>query len=91
MQKAKIENIPVVDVPFKRVSVDLIGPIEPASEAGQQYILTLVDYGTRYLEAVPLKEIHTDTAAEALVDIYSRLGVPKKSLVIREHSLSQIA
>ena len=34
VQKAPMENIPVVDVPFKRVAVDLIGPIEPASEAG---------------------------------------------------------
>ena len=38
-----MENIPVVDVPFKRVAVDLIGPIEPAIEAGYLHILTLVD------------------------------------------------
>ena len=38
---------PSSDVPFKRVAVDLIGPIEPASEAGHRYILTLVDYATR--------------------------------------------
>ena len=71
VQKAPMENIPVVDVPFKRVAVDLIGPIEPASEAGHRYILTLVDYATRYPEAVPLKRIDTETVAEALVDIYS--------------------
>ena len=68
VQKAPMENIPVVDVPFKRVAVDLIGPIEPASEAGHRYILTLVDYATRY-PAVPLKRIDTETVAEALVDI----------------------
>ena len=75
-----MENIPVVDVPFKRVAVDLIGPIEPASEAGHRYILTLVDYATRYPEAVPLKRIDTETVAEALVDIFSRLGVPEEIL-----------
>ncbi|RUS68513.1 hypothetical protein EGW08_023725 [Elysia chlorotica] len=75
-----MENIPVVDVPFKRVAVDLIGPIEPASEAGHRYILTLVDYATRYPEAVPLRRIDTETVAEALVDIYSRLGVPEEIL-----------
>ena len=80
VQKAPLENIPVVDVPFKRVAVDLIGPIEPASEAGHRYILTLVDYATRYPEAVPLKRIDTETVAEALVDIYSRLGVPEEIL-----------
>ena len=80
VQKAPMENIPVVDVPFKRVAVDLIGPIEPASVAGHRYILTLVDYATRYPEAVPLKRIDTETVAEALVDIYSRLGVPEEIL-----------
>ncbi|RUS70944.1 hypothetical protein EGW08_021289 [Elysia chlorotica] len=80
VQKAPMENIPVVDVPFKRVAVDLIGPIEPASEAGHRYILTLVDYATRYPEAVPLRRIDTETVAEALVDIYSRLGVPEEIL-----------
>ena len=80
VQKAPMENIPVVDVSFKRVAVDLIGPIEPASEAGHRYILTLVDYATRYPEAVPLKRIDTETVAEALVDIYSRLGVPEEIL-----------
>ena len=80
VQKAPMENIPVVDVPFKRVAVDLIGPIEPASEAGHRYILTLVDYATRYPEAVPLKRIDIETVAEALVDIYSRLGVPEEIL-----------
>ena len=38
VQKVSMENILVVDVPFKRVAVDLIGPIEPASEAGHRYI-----------------------------------------------------
>ena len=71
-----MENIPVADVPFKRVAVDLIGPIELASEAGHRYILTLVDYATWYPEAVPLKRINTETVAEALMDIYSRFGVP---------------
>ena len=42
--------------------------------------MTLVDYVTRYPEAAPLKRIDTKTVAEALVDIYSRLGVPEEIL-----------
>ena len=34
------------------------------------YILTLVDYATRYPEAVPLKNIDTKTVAEGLLNIY---------------------
>ncbi|RUS77740.1 hypothetical protein EGW08_014499 [Elysia chlorotica] len=78
--RAPLQNIPVVDVPFKRVAVDLVGPIDPTSEDGHRYILTLVDYATRYPEAVPLKRIDGEAVAGALVNIYSRLGVPEEIL-----------
>ncbi|GFN80681.1 Zinc finger protein, partial [Plakobranchus ocellatus] len=61
-----------------RVAIDLVGPINPPSEAGHRFILTLVDYATRFAEAVPLRKITTESVAEALVDIYSRLGVPEE-------------
>ena len=79
-----MKNIPVVDVPFKRLAVDLIGPIEPASEAEHRYVLTLVEYATKYPEAISSKRIDSKTAAEVLVDIYSRLGVPKEFLSEQE-------
>ncbi|KAL7647143.1 UNVERIFIED_CONTAM: hypothetical protein RMT77_002401 [Armadillidium vulgare] len=78
--KTPVGRMPLIDIPFKRVAVDLIGPIKPASEEGHKYILTLVDYATRYPEAVSLKSISTETVAEALVDMYSRLGVPEEVL-----------
>ena len=37
----------------------------------------LVDYATCYPDAIPLKSITTETVAEALVDMYSRLGIPE--------------
>ena len=62
---------------FKRVAVHIVGPVASPSEAGHRYILTLVDYATRYPEAVPLKKITTKAVAEALLDIYSRVGIPE--------------
>ena len=41
--KVPLESMPLIDTPFKRVAVDLIGPIHPPSEQGHRYILTLVD------------------------------------------------
>ena len=79
--KVTLEMMPLIDTPFKRVAVDLVGPIYPPSEQqGHRYILTLVDYTTRYPDAVPLKSISTEAVAEALVDMYSRLGVPEEVL-----------
>ena len=72
--------MPLIDKPFKRVAIDLVGLISPPSEDGHRYILTLVDFAIRYPEAVPLKNIDTETVAEALVDIFSHLGVPEEIL-----------
>ena len=78
--KAPLGKVPLIDQPFKRVAMDIVGPIIPASEKGNRFILTVMDYATRYPEAIPLKKIDTETVAEALVDIYSRLGIPEEVL-----------
>ena len=74
-KKAPLQKMPLIDQHFKRVAIDLLGPIHPPSEAGHRYILTLVDYAKRYPEAIPPKRIMTEILAEALVDMFSRLGV----------------
>ena len=80
VRKVPLGSMPLIDTPFKRVAVDTVRPIAPPSEAGHRYILTLVDYATRYPEAVPLKKIITEAVAEALLDIYSRVGIPEEVL-----------
>ena len=72
--------MPLIDVPFQRVAVDLIGPIAPVSDRGSRYILTVVDYATRYPEAVPLQKIETERVAEALLEIFCRVGFPSEVL-----------
>lgn len=77
--KARLGKMPIIGEPFARV-VDLVGPIEPRSSNGSKYILTVVDYATRYPEAIALSNIDTVTVAEALLEIFSRIGIPKEIL-----------
>jgi transposase InsO family protein len=79
-RKMTIGKMPVIDTPFKRVGVDLIGPIKPVSEGGYQYILVMIDHATRYPDAVPLKRIDAETVAEALWNLWSRYGIPDEVL-----------
>ncbi len=44
------------------------------------FALVLVDYVTRYPEAVPLRSISAKSVAEALFRIISRVGIPKEIL-----------
>ena len=75
--KATLGRLPLVGVPFERIAIDLMGPFLPSAR-GHTHILTIVDYATRYVEAVPLKSISTVDVAEALVTVYSRVGVPRE-------------
>ncbi|XP_071485282.1 uncharacterized protein [Diadema antillarum] len=81
--KVPLGSTPLIDEPFRRVAMDLVGPIEPATSHGHRFILTVVDYATRYPEAIPLRRIDTQTIAEALMGIYSRVGIPREVLTDR--------
>ncbi|XP_068245847.1 uncharacterized protein [Palaemon carinicauda] len=80
VKKAQMVKLPVISTPFYRVAIDLVGPISPPSEAGHRYILTMVDYASSFPEAVALKNITSEDIAEALISIFSRVGVPKEIL-----------
>ena len=77
-------KFPLIDTPFKRVSVQLVGPIEPRSDKKSWYILTMIDYATRYQEAVALPSIETERVAEALIAVFSRVGIPSEILIEHE-------
>ena len=73
-------KLPLIDTPSKRVAVDIVGPIEPHFEKRNRYILTMIDYATKYPEAIALPSIETEHVAEALVDMFSRVGIPDEML-----------
>ena len=82
--KVPLGKMPLIDTPFKRVAVDIVGPIEPHSDKKSRYILTMIDYATRYPEAVALPSIETERVAEALIAMFSRVGIPSKMLMEHE-------
>ncbi len=64
---------------LKRIGMDLIGPLERSARR-HRFALVLVDYATRYPEAVPLRTISAKSVADALFIIISRVGIPKEIL-----------
>jgi len=72
-----VENIPTEPgYPFSRVGLDLIGPL-PKTGAGNKYIIVLVDYLTKWVEAEPLKEIGSNDVIRFLKKVFARHGVPE--------------
>lgn len=77
--RAQLISIPPMAEPFSSVAIDIVGPLH-RTRKGNRYILTLCDYSTKYPEAVALKVIDTETVANALIEIFSRTGIPKEIL-----------
>ncbi|CAM5094227.1 unnamed protein product, partial [Eretmochelys imbricata] len=59
--------------------MDLVGPLEKTAR-GHQYILIILDYATRYPEAIPLQNMASKTIAKELVVIFAQVALPKEIL-----------
>jgi len=73
---APLQQFPV-GVPMERVAVDVVGPL-PLSNRGNRYVLTAIDYFTKWTEAYALPDQEAVTVTDALVaGMFSRFGVPE--------------
>ena len=72
----------IIEGPFQQWGLDFIGPINPTSSAGHQYIITTTDYFTKWLEAKPTKKTTSKVVCEFLKEnILVRFGVPVKLVI----------
>jgi transposase InsO family protein len=77
---APIQRFPPVTKVFERTSMDVVGPL-PTTKNGNKYILTFIDYFSKYAEAIPLSNVSAETVARAfIVNIVTRHGVPNALL-----------
>ena len=68
----ELHCVPVVS-PWHHIGIDFIGPISPPSHQGSQYILTMADYFTKFVEAVPMPTKHAVGVASNLLKVKSIL------------------
>lgn len=61
--------MPVIDVPFQHIAVNIVGHLDPPNFRKNRYILTIVDSATRYPDTIPLQGIQAERVAEALVEV----------------------
>lgn len=76
-------SMPIIDIPFFHIAIDIVGPLERSS-VDHKYILVICDYATRYHEAFPLKKIKAHQIVNCLIQPFSRVGIPKKISLLKE-------
>ena len=72
--KAKMISMPLIEQPFQRIAMDVVGPL-PRTQGGNRFILTICDYATRYPEAFALPRV-----AKELIKLFSHVGIPDEIL-----------
>jgi hypothetical protein len=73
---APLQPIELPPQQFAHIHVDLVGPL-PCSAAGNNYLFTIIDRSTRWMEAVLLSDISAAGCAAALFSGWiARYGVP---------------
>jgi len=63
-------------LPFSRVSLDLVGPLY-TTRNGNRFIIVLVDYLTKWVEAEPLARTESSDVIKFLTNVFSRHGIPE--------------
>jgi hypothetical protein len=64
--RAPVQPIAIPKRRFGHVHVDLVGPLLVSAE-GYVYLLTMIERTTRWLEAIPLREISAASCMEAFL------------------------
>eukprot|EP00253_Pinus_taeda_P005312 PITA_05312 len=66
-----------IEKPFSQWGLDIIGEIVPHSSKQHRYILTAIDYFTKWVEAIPLKTANSENIIEFIDQfIITRFGLP---------------
>ena len=82
------DNITPVEQPFTRVGLDIIGPL-PVTKNGNSYIITLVDYFTKWPEAKAVSNIKSEEVIKFLIEVITRHGPPE--IIVTDNGSSFIS
>jgi hypothetical protein len=82
---AGIQRVPASELhlivkpwPFRGWALDVIGEIKPKSSKGRRYILVGIYYFTKWIEAIPLRDVTQDAVINFIQEyIIYRFGIPE--------------
>lgn len=80
LTKAPLKSLPVYDVIWETLAMDIVGPLSDTKE-GFKYILVISDYATRFVITRPMKNQKASSVANIFVkDVLLEYGCPQRVL-----------
>ncbi|KAH9270629.1 hypothetical protein BASA83_007236 [Batrachochytrium salamandrivorans] len=70
-----IRPVPPVALPFERWGIDFYGPMVE-TKSGNKYLITCIDYATRWIIAKPVKDMTEGAVAKFLYELMMTYGAP---------------
>ncbi|KAH6567467.1 hypothetical protein BASA62_006097 [Batrachochytrium salamandrivorans] len=70
-----IRPVPPVALPFERWGIDFYGPMAE-TKSGNKYLITCIDYATRWVLAKPVKEMTESAVSAFLYEFMMTYGAP---------------
>jgi hypothetical protein len=78
MVPASVMNSIIKPWSFRGWGMDMIGKINPPSSKGHQYILAIMNYFTKWVEAIPMKSVTSKDVINFIKEyIIHRFGIPQ--------------
>jgi hypothetical protein len=78
MVPASVMNPIIKPWPFRGWGMDMIGKINPPSSKGHQYILAIMDYFTKWVEAIAMKSVTSKDVINFIKEyVIHRFGIPQ--------------
>ncbi|KAH6574991.1 hypothetical protein BASA62_002161 [Batrachochytrium salamandrivorans] len=85
MHLCPIRPVPPVALPFERWGIDFYGPMAE-TKSGNKYLITCIDYATRWVLAKPVKDMTESAVAAFLYELMMTYGAPfRNHLGSRQH------
>lgn len=89
---AKPLHITSCSWPFSKWGMDVVGPITTTSTKGHHYILTTMDYFSKWAEAMAPREIKaSDIVWFVKTHLIYRFGVPNRIITDNRHPFNSLA
>ncbi|GFO39132.1 Zinc finger protein [Plakobranchus ocellatus] len=91
-----LEKLSLIDESFKRVAINTIGSFNPPSEATHRFILTLLDYATRYQRqftyrgSIPIRWLRPCGYLQPIRCSRGDVKKPREAVHVRVHEESML-